>query len=467
MLIGIDARMYGPKVGGGGLGRYVEQLVNELQKLDQENRYILFLKKENFDRLIGIKINEGEIESIKDLKGLMMTPFPQDGKILPVKPSYQMCTLLTSGDNALYINFKDGKYYNAGMDPCHKGEQARGIYDFAIKNGKLAVGANRLNRLTPEGTSGGLNFNGPWICIRKEQGHYKATDSAITANMGGYEAITHLKPNRIAFSNNGKILYLTRFTENFSLDLYRHNYWQHGLYKMNYEEDKEPELFLGKIESGSDADHFNMPADVACDSNGRIYVADFGNNRIQIFSEEGKFLKSLPVEGPTQIILSPTDEIYVSTWELLPNKGDVLEKLEKPFVLRKFKSFDNPILLETYSLPMAERYCKYYQSIELDFWGESPTLWITPGLVPINDLPNEKRMRSAGITLSILKDKTWILIKSFEKKSANTVIETMAPDSNRQRLYFDPQKEQLYVGEGGFFFQDSITINVNRVCPIF
>lgn len=49
MKIGIDARMYGPAVGGGGLGRYVEQLVNELQQQDQENRYVLFLKRENFD----------------------------------------------------------------------------------------------------------------------------------------------------------------------------------------------------------------------------------------------------------------------------------------------------------------------------------------------------------------------------------------------------------------------------------
>ncbi len=49
MKIGIDARMFGPTVGGGGLGRYVEQLVTELQANDTENRYVLFLKKENFD----------------------------------------------------------------------------------------------------------------------------------------------------------------------------------------------------------------------------------------------------------------------------------------------------------------------------------------------------------------------------------------------------------------------------------
>jgi len=49
MKIGIDARLYGPKVGGGGLGRYVEQLVTELQRIDKKNRYVLFLKKDNFD----------------------------------------------------------------------------------------------------------------------------------------------------------------------------------------------------------------------------------------------------------------------------------------------------------------------------------------------------------------------------------------------------------------------------------
>lgn len=47
MKIGIDARMYGPNVGGGGLGRYVEQFVNKLPEVDQENRYVLFVKNKD------------------------------------------------------------------------------------------------------------------------------------------------------------------------------------------------------------------------------------------------------------------------------------------------------------------------------------------------------------------------------------------------------------------------------------
>ncbi len=48
MKIGIDARMYGPKVGGAGIGRYIEQVILHLQEVDQENEYVVFLKKENF-----------------------------------------------------------------------------------------------------------------------------------------------------------------------------------------------------------------------------------------------------------------------------------------------------------------------------------------------------------------------------------------------------------------------------------
>lgn len=52
MRIGIDARMYGPSVGGGGLGRYVEQLVWELAQQKNKNRYVLFVKtQEQADKL--------------------------------------------------------------------------------------------------------------------------------------------------------------------------------------------------------------------------------------------------------------------------------------------------------------------------------------------------------------------------------------------------------------------------------
>lgn len=49
MRIGFDARMYGPAVGGGGLGRYVEELLTAIAQQHSQHRFVLFLKKENFE----------------------------------------------------------------------------------------------------------------------------------------------------------------------------------------------------------------------------------------------------------------------------------------------------------------------------------------------------------------------------------------------------------------------------------
>ena len=46
MTIGIDARFFGPKAKG--LGRYTQQLLAELAKLDQQNDYLVFLRAEDF-----------------------------------------------------------------------------------------------------------------------------------------------------------------------------------------------------------------------------------------------------------------------------------------------------------------------------------------------------------------------------------------------------------------------------------
>jgi len=46
MKIGIDARMLGSAQGG--LGRYIEELIIHLEKIDKTNQYVIFLRKENW-----------------------------------------------------------------------------------------------------------------------------------------------------------------------------------------------------------------------------------------------------------------------------------------------------------------------------------------------------------------------------------------------------------------------------------
>ena len=50
MKIGIDARMYGPA--HSGLGRYVEQLIEQLQSIQSDDEYVVFLKQEAYDAFV-------------------------------------------------------------------------------------------------------------------------------------------------------------------------------------------------------------------------------------------------------------------------------------------------------------------------------------------------------------------------------------------------------------------------------
>ncbi len=45
--IGIDARLYGPL--GKGLGRYTQEIVDNIIKIDRENEFVIFLYQDNFD----------------------------------------------------------------------------------------------------------------------------------------------------------------------------------------------------------------------------------------------------------------------------------------------------------------------------------------------------------------------------------------------------------------------------------
>ena len=80
----------------------------------------------------------------------------------------------------------------------------------------------------------------------------------------------------------------------------------------------EARSYLGtKGEPGDGPDRFNGPKGLAVDAEGRIYVADAGNNCIKIFRKDGFFLKDIrgaryrgedkPLRNPTALGLHPKD----------------------------------------------------------------------------------------------------------------------------------------------------------------
>ena len=72
--------------------------------------------------------------------------------------------------------------------------------------------------------------------------------------------------------------------------------------------------------NGSGKGQFSRPLGIACDSTGKVYVADTGNHRIQVFTAEGKFLRMFGKRGcewgelnrPDGVAIDTDDIVYVT-----------------------------------------------------------------------------------------------------------------------------------------------------------
>lgn len=79
---------------------------------------------------------------------------------------------------------------------------------------------------------------------------------------------------------------------------------------------------------GSARGQFNSPWGIACDSLGRVLVADSRNHRVQIFSTDGKFLKMFGKVGggkgelrhPVGIAVDSKDKVYVTDSDVVSNR---------------------------------------------------------------------------------------------------------------------------------------------------
>jgi sugar lactone lactonase YvrE len=91
-------------------------------------------------------------------------------------------------------------------------------------------------------------------------------------------------------SPDGKWLYLTGFCFNWPRNPPFVS-WVHAVTRMPYDGNKTPTLWAGDLAEGKSSKEegkFRMPTSVACDTSGRVYVSDYMNDRVQIFSPEGK-----------------------------------------------------------------------------------------------------------------------------------------------------------------------------------
>lgn len=240
----------------------------------------------------------------------------------------------------------------------------------------------------------------------------------------------------------------------------------HMVARMRYDGREPAEPWLGTTDwrkPGSGPGQFKYPTGVATDSKGRVYVADYINDRIQVFTPEGRHLKSLGTVKPVKVDVHPhTGEIFVFSWalgnELFSKRGlnqDIPPSLTHYGPLENFKR------KAKYDLPLKgyrHRARFYYGwgpfrapcTAAVDFWAKPLTVWLVP--------KNPRRQSDwAAFVASKWKDAGPLLLvpekgrlkvkRDFGKEAHRAVSILRPPEYANQRLYVSPRTGRLSVVE--------------------
>ncbi len=172
----------------------------------------------------------------------------------------------------------------------------------------------------------------------------------------------------LAFAPDGETIYVSAVA---SKPRWKPAVPRHAVYRVRWGE-KEIKPFIGTPdEAGKGATGLNCPQGVAVDKDGNIYVADRGNNRVAVFSPDGKFLNELPVESPYMLgVHKAGGAVFVQAG------GD------PPEMIVKFTSRENPIPAYSVKIPgvlKVLRGRKRYDSypvFTVDGSGERPVVWV-------------------------------------------------------------------------------------------
>jgi len=230
-------------------------------------------------------------------------------------------------------------------------------------DGRLAF----ISDFLPEGW--GLKDSGRKLILLDTRDGASPPGSILEADRGARRKAGVLGCGRIfmALSPGGKWLYLggaERITRS------RHDKKAlHALSRISLQRPGPAERFIGEFGTAGDDDaHFNQPRGVACDGAGNIYVADYGNDRIQVFQPDGTHLKTIALEKPDQLAVHPrTGHIYVLC--ALPKGRHFNMKLVK------LGGLSDPAVGATLGLPQSQ--FRITQAIALDAASDPPAVWVS------------------------------------------------------------------------------------------
>ncbi len=377
--------------------------VNQLRLFDHDGNYVRTVYPFPADK-------------IKHVKGLKWQSYPPDNESLPSKLS------------------------NHDQDTLLPDESVRAL---AVRGKRIVLAGLKSTFLATDGSSGGMSYVGPTVGYESKGGD-KGSETAF-------------RPYSAALGPDGKRLYLSCYSKRWSYNGHAARSFLHGVNVIELDGDPKPKLFAGLMKSregtGSDNNRFRVPLSVACDAQGRVYVADNLNNRIQVYDRDGKFLKSIFTDRPGIVKVHPkTGEIWVISSNIachIATKELGLDSEKwKRYVpeIRVFGPLAQPHKKAVYPLEVPRndfsRMFSVYDAVaEIDFATDPPTIWSAVA-------PNSRSdMARTGIRLWQIKGKKLVLKRNFNAETRNAVLRDRRLRHGRRRLFVNPVTGRVYIGE--------------------
>ncbi len=387
-----------------------------------------------------------------NVKGATWHTFPQDGRRAPLKINFLQTTMLSSGDNAWPITYKPAsRTYESVVAkyPQHFGMGGVAARGMAVGAGRVALTYWKLNRFATDGSSGRMTLHGPVasFTIRRGGPSWRGGGKVIPA--GAHSG---------AISPDGEWLYLTAYhwQENWDTAGLRRR-WLHGVARMKLAGDEPPTLFAGSLKqnvAGTRPGEFRTPSCVVCGPDGKVYVADYMNDRIQVFSPDGKPAGVIKVRRPAWIAIDPRrGELYSFTWLLGNRFMDEQKDRSVKATVTRLGPLANPRTLATYDLPLPN-YRPHPRSrgveclswrVALDPWTDPPTIW---AVGPPTRGRSSPGYGGAGLRLFAVGAGKLTPKRDLGAEAVKAVAQVAPAPSNRRRLYVNPVNGRVYVGEG-------------------
>jgi len=347
---------------------------------------------------------------VQNMKGIEWRKYPQDGNRLPVKhgwnPQRSFLRVDVDGDGG-------------------------GVQTMAVHGNVLYLASQRLNRLPLSPKAGTVELLGPelWHTVKLGRMH---------SYPGGTEK---LPVGSMAVSPDGKWIYMTGHMYQRSW----HNGGLHGVSRMRRGGNERPELFAGNLaqgKSGTRNGEFNIATSVAVDAKGRVYVSDYVNDRVQVFDSAGKHLHNIATPRPAWVEVNPKNgEIYVFSWKL-PGGG----KRGTAPAFTRFGPLPEAGKLAAFPLKIQSPVMNgHSHRVTVDFWAESPVIWFSES--PAAASYRGAKLDRACVRLMVEKGRKLVTIRDTNQDATRAVTFVRPPRHGKQRLYFDPAHNRLYVGE--------------------